>query len=622
MSESPVPIPSGSVPADIPNWQSVDAAAWRKAGLVPWTRPLWSVLALLVPLVVAIGADPEPVCSDAVPCGPDWAGMVQAGLAVGLLYWLARLPELTLVTAPVLAVLVAWEQFPAPGEVSRAANLVVIAVLALGWAAAWARSAARREQRRLVERAAAGIRHRLPEPVGLLWRGTIPLAAGAMLCVVAAGAICLGLSGVREDERHAAGAERIAAEVISRNDVSVRVRTDDARRITVDAAFPEDYAVGTTVTVLEDGRWRRLAAEPYDAFGWQLLALAAGLPGISLLTTGVLARRRSAALRRGPVPALRVLGRVDLNGRTWVHAADDASGSTPLFSCLLVQVLPDEDQPDEGEYDEEGWEGEDAPVFDTRLHEAVMFGAPCEGGELVFLTADGEGNPVVTRTRGPVRLPRRGPGPLAHAPNLDAIEEPAGAKQLLDDRAAEVAATLTPTGRPMRWGPGKAARAGGLAFTACAVVGTEFVTDTLLADGFGWHVLGFFGPFMLLNLAATLLNWRVTADSAGLWLTGAWKVRHVPWERLRGAAYTREGTVQIRVRDQDTWELPGIGWPWAERRLGLRPPYNRMTDEINALHTRPELRPIEQSPPRNHGLPLGPVLAVLLALTVLLSFLR
>lgn len=68
------------------------------------------------------------------------------------------------------------------------------------------------------------------------------------------GAVCLGLSGVREDERHAAGAERIAAEVISRNDVSVRVRTDDARRITVDAAFPEDYAVGTTVTVLEDGR--------------------------------------------------------------------------------------------------------------------------------------------------------------------------------------------------------------------------------------------------------------------------------------------------------------------------------------------------------------------------------
>ncbi|WP_445529998.1 hypothetical protein [Streptomyces cyslabdanicus] len=68
----------------------------------------------------------------------------------------------------------------------------------------------------------------------------------------------------------------------------------------------------------------------------------------------------------------------------------------------------------------------------------------------------------------------------------------------------------------MRWEPGKAARAGGLAFTACAVVGTKFVTDTLLADGFGWHVIGFFGLLMLLNLAATPLNWRVTADSAGL----------------------------------------------------------------------------------------------------------
>lgn len=126
--------------------------------------PLWSVLALLITVAWAIAAAPEPPCTDAAPCGADWPGMVEMGLAVGLLYWLARLPELTLVAAPVLAAVVARVELPDAEPNSLAANLCVLAALGFGWAAACERVAARRRQRDLVERA-AGVRHPLPGPV-------------------------------------------------------------------------------------------------------------------------------------------------------------------------------------------------------------------------------------------------------------------------------------------------------------------------------------------------------------------------------------------------------------------------------------------------------------------------
>ncbi|MYR56867.1 hypothetical protein GTY54_11715, partial [Streptomyces sp. SID625] len=261
------------------------------------------MLALVITAVWAGVVEPAPSCSDAAPCGPDWGSMAQVGLAAGLLYWFVRLPELTLIAAPAVAAMVEWGKVPGADRMSHVANFAVLVALGFGWAAALERLAARSRQRRFAERA-AGVRHRLPQPAGRLVRGTFPLAAGLVLCAVSAGAVLAGLSGIREDERHADRAVHITATVTHRGEETVRVRTDDERRLTVDAFYPEDYRVGSTVTVLEDASWRRLAAEPYDAFGWQLLALAAALPGLSFLTVGFLARRRAAALRRAPVPAL------------------------------------------------------------------------------------------------------------------------------------------------------------------------------------------------------------------------------------------------------------------------------------------------------------------------------
>lgn len=111
MSQTPAPIPappSRFAPAGTPVWTSEEAARWSHLRPASWARPLWSVLALLITVVWAIAAPAaEPPCTDAAPCGADWPGTVEMGLAVGLLYWLARLPELTLVAAPVLAAVVA-----------------------------------------------------------------------------------------------------------------------------------------------------------------------------------------------------------------------------------------------------------------------------------------------------------------------------------------------------------------------------------------------------------------------------------------------------------------------------------------------------------------------------------
>ncbi|MGW3131005.1 hypothetical protein [Streptomyces sp. NPDC001123] len=604
------------MPAGVPAWLSADAERWARLRTGSWARPKWSVPALIGTVVWAIAVEPEPPCSAVAPCGPDWEGMIQMGLALGLLFWLARLPELVLVAAPVLAAVVAWVELPGAGWVSRVANIAVIAALAFGWAAARARLAVRREQRRLAERSSGG-RHRLPEPVGPLVRGTVPLVAALILGAAAAGFTTLGLRGIHEDEDHAARAVRVTGRVVGHGDESLRLRTADARHITISSVYPEDYGTGSTVTVLEDGTWRRLAAEPYDAFGWQVLTLAAALPGLSLLTAGALARRRAGALRRSPVPVLRVLERSVRDVGTWVYAADDTSGRTPLLECYCVPVLAGSVPP--YGVDGEVVEDEEFLVEDARLREAVMFGAPYEGGELVFVTTDEDANPLVIRTVAPVRLPQPDEDPVPKDAAIRSASSDRAESRLQDrmDRADSVAETIVPTGLPMRWGPGAAARALGLVFTVGAGAGVWFFVRLLLTEGFSWSLVPLLGLLSLTGPAATLLNWRVTADSTGLWLARAWKVRHVSWERLRSVEYTDEGNIEIRLSDGTIRQLTVLGWPAGERRLRIRPSYLRMADQVTALRNHPELRPVEPSRPADHGRPLAPVLFLLLGLTAL-----
>ncbi|MEU0255402.1 hypothetical protein ABZ299_23495 [Streptomyces sp. NPDC006184] len=153
--------------------------------------------------------------------------------------------------------------------------------------------------------------------------------------------------------------------------------------------------------------------------------------------------------------------------------------------------------------------------------------------------------------------------------------------------------------------------------TVFMIAGVTFGAHLLVTEGFGRKALLPLGPLTLADAAAVQLNWRVTADSSGLWLAGAWKVRHVPWEQVRAVRYTAEGSVETAMSDGGTWRLRGVGLPKAERRLNLYPSYVRMVQEVTALHTHPELRPVWPAARPDRGRPLGPVLLLLTVLAVL-----
>lgn len=116
-----------------------------------------------------------------------------------------------------------------------------------------------------------------------------------------------------------------------------------------------------------------------------------GLVALTVVVEGALARYRAAGLRRRPVPVLTALAREDEDGRLWVYAADDTAGRRPLFSC---PVSPEPESEDERAA---------PPAEGTRLRRVVLFGAPCERGELLLLRADLEDGPLVDRAAGPVR---------------------------------------------------------------------------------------------------------------------------------------------------------------------------------------------------------------------------
>ncbi|MFF3562079.1 hypothetical protein ACFYXS_18750 [Streptomyces sp. NPDC002574] len=275
-------------PGELPLWRARDTRRWAACRPAVWSRPLWGVLVL----AVAVGA--------AVAVSPGALGAPHYWLVAAQAYWLFRLPQLTLVSAPLFVALLAWLAEPAVA-------LPVSVALALCWAGARHRLAVRRRQRLLAANAAGDVRLRLPAPLPAARRGLVPVVVGLPLCAA--------------------------------------------------------------------------AAVPF------LLPVA--LVGFTLLVTGLLARRRAAALRRDELPVLRVLSREDEDTRVWVYAADDTAGRVPLFSC---PVRPGSAMPDD-----------DHAPGDSRLRDTLLFGAPCEGAELALLSADVEHGPLIDRVAGPVR---------------------------------------------------------------------------------------------------------------------------------------------------------------------------------------------------------------------------
>ncbi|GAB2892832.1 hypothetical protein [Streptomyces mayteni] len=620
MSDRPfLPLPSDHIPDGTRDWRASDARRWLDAGPARWSRPWWAVLALLGAGLWAIASTPVPVCSESAPCGPAWTGSWLAGLALLQLYWVCRLPDLARLTLAPIGLLCVLSD-AALGAAEGPARVAVLLALGFALLGTIHRVAAHQRQQRLALDLAGPARYALPPEAAGFSRGRLSFAVGSVLLAVGALA---GWQGEREVADHEARADRatvLRAEVAGQDEGEIAVLLPGAEEERVVGAYAEDYPVGSEVAVLVDGDWLGLVAEPYDAFGWQTLMLLFGVPGLAFLGNGLDGRVRAHALRGAPLPTLRVLvAESHENGRTVVYAVDDPALARPVLSFNSLAVPADgQDGNDGDEWGEESSSEERraaarAAMEDVAailkgedevppVREGVLYGVPRPGGEL-GLVAHAFGEPMLELSTSPVRPAREENGDRGRSPQPRPRRSRRRAGVVDVSAAAEAtAARLGPSAEPLSWSAGAVSRGVGffLLFAQLGMVATVFSGG----PGLSWVLL--LGLPVFVGSCATALNWRITADRQGLWVTGAWRVRHIPWERL--TAVRHEGDdIRFGIGRAPSIALSFTGAAWLERRLGHLPRAVHAVEEIRALHRRPELRPERDSRPADHGMPIGPV---------------
>jgi hypothetical protein len=241
------------------------------------------------------------------------------------------------------------------------------------------------------------------------------------------------------------------------------------------------------------------------------------------------------------------------------------------------------------------------------VREAVLYGAPFDGAEIVVVSADEdpEQPPLTEWSAGPVR-------PLSPSAGMRRIaKEKAREEQSrqLEEQARELVVDRPPV--PVRrW------RAGWLDWVAAVLLVQWgvwlFWASFTESDMPLWKlaVVGVLGLYGAVRVPVKLA-WRITADRSGLWVTGLRGPRHVPWDDIRSVR-RRSFELKLRWRGDD-WSVAAPRWAWFERRQGLIHPYDALAAELTAMRTDPALRPTGESTAPERGRPLWP-LALVLAL--------
>ncbi|QFQ99979.1 hypothetical protein F9278_31765 [Streptomyces phaeolivaceus] len=612
----PSPLPVSAVPEGCVAWSGEKLEAWARTRPPLWvparTRPLH--LLAVVPGGLIIGF---------------WLANfaeVPAALAALVplqLVWTLVRPEVVRFSAPVLMALLGW--FGGSHDVPTLLGLLAVTFT---WAAAEIRLSKGRLQRQWALSAAGGATATVPGEAGPLRRGRFLMGLGSLLTLLGAGLLSLASGWNLTTDRH------------------------------------EVALVGWFVV------------------GW----------GLTSVLSGWLGRRRAAALRRAPVPVLRVLVRDGADGDAEIFAADDVTALRPLFTVSTEEWYDDSDEEleeleeTEGTEEPEGIEATEGPeeaeardeLLDALqsvedddeqpgpLREAVLYGLPHDGAEIVIVSAAEKPETPVTPEPSEIPEARDTPGAPEDAKTLEGAgpegsERPGGADGVEDggadgvedvrDTSAElVVESSTGPVRPLsdravrrravaqlagarrhtvheelraaavtesraRLGdepvPVRRWRAGWADWASALFMIVSIAAIGLYPDGTTRYVLGgLLGVFGVLTLP-TMLAWRITADRSGLWLRGWRRTGHIAWDDLMTVRCAGSVlTLDSHRASFSTWSVRSERWRWLERKLRLVHPYERAAAEITALWREPALRPEGEHGGRD--LPLWP-LSVLLA---------
>ncbi|MFF0745625.1 hypothetical protein ACFYVL_35035 [Streptomyces sp. NPDC004111] len=630
-------------------WRTAEVRGWLASVPARWARPVWPTLVLLGAVVWAVLAVPEPKPAGLWPegalypgnpsatdraeisgphLGPDLSGSVPLARDSA-----APLGQLTIYAVSVSTTdggVASWWGWPTV--------FLGLLVLELLWI--WRRPA-------------------------LALAVLVPLATGALISTDALGRTALpALVGV------AVAAALAAVTLLHRRAVRVR----QWERV-AEAAGPRRHrppavpggvrrsrrpyvllaAAGVLLAVAAYTGWR---ATLYEG-KWALLIT--GTLGVALLIEGVVPLLRSARLHRRTQPALRVLVGEGADGRTWVYAADDSEGREPLLGFRSWGGYEGGHGADAAAGATGGAAGDDGGQAGAAagaaggtggqtggtggeaarpcpLREAVLYGTPAVGAELVYVAAvEGPGGRVAVEHSTTPAARRNRPGHIGHTGHPGG-ESPSSPEDPTDPTASgsheehldpmnhtDPHDPIDPTDPdPTAPGPAAASDAPGCPSWSAGPVGRTIGVLLLLAEiGVVWSFLdgdrGWRVWFALLVLpfslgyVAAALNWRVTADRAGLWIAGGWRVRHLRWAEVEKVEYDEEG-IRFRGPDGIRAGIRPTGWARLDRRTAKGHQAARAAAAIRAMLADPALRPARDSTPAEQGMPLGPVIALLTVL--------
>ncbi|WP_328914514.1 MULTISPECIES: hypothetical protein [unclassified Streptomyces] len=560
---------TSSVPfTDVPArpWLSADARRWRHLQVPVWARPVGPAVLVAVAVFWAVIVSPDPSCTPAAPCGAQWVDGIATTWFLPHVLCLFFLPELALISGPLLLLYMAGPGTWAGGPEEKAADCFVVAALCWGLVSGVTRLRVRRRQDALIRDAAGGLAVAAPAPAGVrpARRGVIRWVAGALLCAAGAAVVATVVADNRADDRTARTATARDVPVVKYNagDYALTVRLPDGTRHRF--AVVGDYRGQHRVRVLVHGDWTRLAGEPYgDRSGRQLLAVVLAGVGVTLIASGLLARHRVTALLSAPVPVLRVLTRRN-GGNTEIYAADDTAGLDPVLHYR--------------------------PHIGARetLRQALLYGPVRGDRELVLASATESGQWLVEVSVSPIR-----PGAAPDLPQADGVPVsggPAKDRAAAEDRVREARAALATGPARVRWQPGPVAFVTALVLFAVVAAGPValYLWGVHPSPLTFWYLMWLCWVVPLARIA----RWRIVAAPDGLYVRTLWRTHHRPWDDATAVVYNARGELGLACREGvDDIRIGMVGSPRLERWSGRPSCASRAAAEVTALIREPGLRP-------------------------------